>query len=96
MQAGASQDIAVEMALGTTNSLLASILAASNGADYAVKITQSGTTTYIAKAVAGSNQASSVWQAQKLDESSGLVITWADGNANFDNIATDLTALTYS
>jgi len=63
---------------------------------YATKITESGTATYIAKATPGSAQSSAVWQVQKIDESSGTVITWADGNANFDNVATDLTALTYS
>ena len=63
---------------------------------YAVKITVSGTTTYVGKAAAGSAQASAVWQCQKIDESSGMVITWADSNTNFDNVATDLTALTYT
>lgn len=63
---------------------------------FAIKVTTSGTTTYVAKAAIASSQASAVWQAQKIDKSSGVVITWADGNANFDNVATDLTALTYS
>lgn len=63
---------------------------------YAVKITVSGTTTYVGKAAAGSAQASALWQVMKIDESSGLVLTWADGNTNFDNVATDLTALNYS
>jgi hypothetical protein len=63
---------------------------------YATKITVSGTTTYVGKAAVGSAQASAVWQCQKIDESSGTVITWADGNAVFDNVATDLSALTYS
>lgn len=62
----------------------------------ATKITESGSITYIAKALPGTAQASSLWQCQKIDETSGTVITWADGNANFDNVATDLTALTYS
>lgn len=64
--------------------------------DLAVKVTTSGTTTYVAVAPTGSAQSSAVWQAKKIDESSGTVITWADGNANFDNVATDLTALSYS
>lgn len=62
----------------------------------AMKITESGTTTYIAIAPPGTSQSDSLWQVKKLDESSGLVITWADGNTNYDNSATDLTALTYS
>lgn len=60
------------------------------------KVTVDGTTTYVAIAAPGSAQASAVWQACKVDESSGVVITWADGDANFDNVATDLTALSYS
>lgn len=62
----------------------------------AVKVTVSGTNTYVAYATPGSSQASAVWRAKKVDESSGTVITWADGNTSFDNVATDLTALTYS
>lgn len=63
---------------------------------YNIKITESGDYTYIAKAPVGTAQASAAWQAFRIDESSGLVILYADGDANFDNIATDLTALSYS
>jgi hypothetical protein len=62
----------------------------------ATKVTTSGSATYVAKAAPGSAESASVWQAKKVDTSSGVVITFADGNANFDNVATDLTALTYS
>jgi len=64
--------------------------------NYAIKITYVGTVTYVAKAAINSTQNSAVWQVLKMDETTGLVITWADGNANFDNVATDLTALSYS
>lgn len=50
----------------------------------------------MAKAEAGSSQSDAVWRAKKIDETSGIIITWADGDTNFDNVATDLTALTYS
>lgn len=62
----------------------------------AVKVTESGTTTYVATAAPGTAQATAKWRCLKVDESSGTVITWADGDPNFDNVATDLTALTYS
>ena len=62
----------------------------------ATKITISGTVTYIGEAVPGTAQATAAWRCQKIDESSGTVITWADGDSNFDNVATDLTTLTYS
>lgn len=63
----------------------------------ACKITVSGTTTYVGLAPIGSAQASAVWQAQKISTTgASTIIEWADSNANFDNVATDLTALTYS
>lgn len=63
---------------------------------YATKIVEAAPYTYIAKAAAGSAQASAVWQAKRLDETSGLIITYADGNTNFDNVATNLAGLSYS
>jgi hypothetical protein len=63
---------------------------------YAVKVTVSGTITYVALALPGTAQSTAKWQVKKVDETTGTIITWADGNADFDNVATDLTALTYS
>lgn len=57
-----------------------------------VKITTSGTATYVGLADPGVNATLPLWQAFKYD--SGL-LTYADGNANFDNSASDLTSLTY-
>lgn len=62
----------------------------------AIKKTVSGTTTFLALALPGTAESSTTWMALKMDESSGLRITYADGNDSFDNAATDLTALTYS
>lgn len=63
----------------------------------AQKITVSGDNTYVAVAPVGSAQASAVWQVKKVNSSAGTTtITWADGNINFDNVATDLTSLSYS
>ncbi len=64
--------------------------------NYAIKITESGTDTYIAYANPGTAEATAAWKVMKLDSSSGMVITWADGDTKFNNIATDLTALDYS
>jgi len=36
------------------------------------------------------------WKAMKMDESSGNIITWANGDSEFNNVATDLTVLSYS
>jgi hypothetical protein len=62
--------------------------------NFTQKITTSGTDTFVAIAIPGTLQSEAKWQAQKVDTDGN--ITWADGNAEFDNIATDLTALTYS
>jgi len=53
--------------------------------------------TYIGEAAIGSNTASAVWRIKKLDESGNpeLIIKWADGNSNFDNIWDNRTSLTY-
>lgn len=63
----------------------------------AKKITTSGDDTYIATAPIGTAQATAGWQVKKVTVSgSDTTITWADGDAEFDNVATDLTALSYS
>jgi hypothetical protein len=62
----------------------------------ALKVTTEGDITYVAQAKEGSIQSDAVWQCKKIDSTTGVVITWADGNSQYDNIATDLTALTYS
>jgi len=65
-------------------------------AGVAVKVTVDGDVTYVGKAGAGTAEATAGWQAMKIDETSGVKVTWADGNSKFDNVATDLTALDYS
>lgn len=63
----------------------------------AVKITTVGSATYMGFAPVGTSEASALWQAKKIDVTGDTTtITWADGNANFDNVATDLTVLTYN
>ena len=59
--------------------------------------TPTTTDTYVGKATVGSLQSEAVWQAKRiLDDGENLVVTWANGDTNFDNVATDLSALTYS
>ena len=62
----------------------------------AMKVTTDGNVKYIAIASPGTSQATEKWQVQKVDTTNGVVITWADGDSNFDNVASDLTALSYS
>ena len=54
------------------------------------------TVTYIGKATPGTATSVSLWQIQKIDTTTGTVITWADGNGDFDNVWDNRTSLTYS
>ncbi len=60
----------------------------------AVKITQSGGFTYIGESLPGTAEATASWRAQRIS-SSGTTV-WADGDSDFNNVATDLTGLSYS
>jgi hypothetical protein len=51
---------------------------------------QSGTTLYVCKAHAGAASSAPVWQIQKVDTASGVVIQWCNGNDKYTNTATDL------
>ena len=64
--------------------------------NYAIKVTEVGSVKYVAIARVGTPQSDPYWQAKKVDTTTGVVITWADGDDEFDNIATDLTSLSYS
>lgn len=61
---------------------------------YARIIQFDATYTYIAEAIPGTLSNSASWRAKKVVTATG-VTTWANGDSNFDNIATDLTALNY-
>jgi len=68
---------------------------------YAIKITESGSDVYVAKAVVGSAQADPVWQAMKVNTTGGdTTVTWAETggvpDSDFTHISTDLTTLLYS
>lgn len=55
--------------------------------------------TYVGKATIGSSASSAVWQIKKIDETGTpitMVITWADGNATFDNVWDNRASLSYS
>lgn len=41
--------------------------------------------TYVGKAAVGSATSSAVWQIQKIDETTGIVITWG-GTGAFDQV----------
>lgn len=63
----------------------------------ALKVTKSGDHTYVGSAAPGTLESEAKWQAMDVYNSSGnITVKWADGDSNFDNIATDLTSLSYS
>jgi hypothetical protein len=60
-----------------------------------------GTVFYIAFAEPNTAEAAAAWQACRIAVTAGggftsYRLTWADGDNEFDNVATDLTALSYS
>ena len=56
----------------------------------------SATLSYFGFAAAGAAESSAVWQMFSLDVSTGLVLKYADGNTNFDNVWSDYLTLTYT
>lgn len=56
----------------------------------ATKVIVVGAVTYIAEAVPGTAEATAAWRIQSIDTTTGTLIKWADGNSNFDNVATSL------
>lgn len=57
-------------------------------------ISSVGGYTYIADAIPGSLSSTAVWRIKQID--SGGTSLWADGNANFDNVASDMLTKTYT
>ena len=57
-----------------------------------------GDITYYGYSIPGAidktNQA--IWKIKKIDETSDMIVSWADGNANYDNIWDNRAALSYS
>ena len=69
--------------------------------NYAVQIDEDTTKdlTYLGKSLIGSSTSDPVWQIRLIDtrnSTDGMVITWADGNDDFDNIWDNRTSLTYT
>lgn len=58
--------------------------------------TTTANVVYIGHARIGEATDDAVWRIKRIDESSGVVITWADGNASFDNVWDNRASLTYT
>jgi hypothetical protein len=59
-----------------------------------VRVLESSEFTYVGLAIPGANTADSVWRCMRIDDDGNVL--HADGDTAFNNIATDLTALSYS
>jgi hypothetical protein len=62
----------------------------------AVRTVTVGSITYVGQAPVGTATSVALWQIQKVDSTSGVVVTWADGNDRYDNVWDDYATLTYS
>ena len=85
------------LAVNSDGTISASI--GSSAYDIRLDDTTTANVTYIGKAaLTGSAIATSsaVWQVQKIDETTGMIITWADGDSSFNNIWDNRASLTYA
>jgi hypothetical protein len=56
-----------------------------------------GTTTYIGEALPDTAEGAALWRIKRMVETGpDIVILWADGDANFDNVWTARLGLSYS
>lgn len=80
--------------LGSKNGLDVVVIDTDN---YAVALddTSTANVTYVGYAAIGASQGAAAWRIKRIDETSGMVITWADSNSSFDNVWSNRTALTY-
>lgn len=62
----------------------------------AFQFAQVGNFLYLGQAVPGSATSSAIWQIQRVDTTSGVVITWANGSSSYTNIWDNYASLTYS
>ena len=79
-----------------THSLSVAATVSSSNAAVRLDDITTANVTYVGKAAIASDPANAVWQIFKMDETTGLVITWADGNDNFDNVWNNRASLSYS
>lgn len=79
-----------------TEDTLQSILAASGGGAYETRIDEvSATVSYIGKATPGAATSDASWQISKLDETTGLVLSYADDVTTFTKVWDNRATYTY-
>jgi hypothetical protein len=84
-------------ASASTESTLQTI--AFGGTKFAVRLATDSANSnleYIGEAQPGTLTTAALWRIKRIDNTSGVVIQWADGNASFDNIWDSRESLSYS
>lgn len=61
----------------------------------ALRMVEVGQIIYLGKAEIATVTSAAKWQIKKIDQTNGIIITWADGNDLFDNIFDDYLTLNY-
>lgn len=56
----------------------------------------SATITYVGEALPGVSAATASWRIKRLDSTSGLLVTWAEGDSDFDKVWDDRASYSYS
>lgn len=73
------------------------IVSGGDSTPYAVRVDEaSATVTYVGEADTGTATSAASWRIKKIDTTSGTTVTWADGDASFNNIWDDRASITYS
>lgn len=68
-----------------------------SSATYNVNLDEvSATVMYVGEALPGTSAASAAWRIKKIDQTSGLVLTWANGDSDFDKVWDNRASYTYS
>ncbi|MEK7681031.1 MAG: hypothetical protein AAB348_03230 [Patescibacteria group bacterium] len=70
------------------------------GKQFALRLATDGNVDYVGEALAGILPDATGWRIKKIDSTTGIIITWADGSAGLDKIwdngVTSYTSYTYS
>jgi hypothetical protein len=61
--------------------------------NYDIKITESGSYIYVGFAKPGTAESTAAWKVMRIDETTGMKITWAGGAADFKYAVTDMASL---
>lgn len=73
------------------------LITESSQAVYAVLTDEVGSTIYVGEALPGTGLGTAAWRIKRIVDNSGdLTTTWADGDANFDNVWNNRLSLSYS